>query len=70
MTDVVSAMQIAFNVSSAAVEKPDYHLWNLPNGYILWVKKLDSSDLLDNPFNAYSSADIGTIRVAVEQEIH
>ncbi|NJL71061.1 MAG: hypothetical protein HC888_05310 [Candidatus Competibacteraceae bacterium] len=40
-----------------------------PN-YIVWVKKMAKDDLQDDPFNSYTSADSGTVRVAVELEIH
>jgi len=44
--------------------------YELDEGYILWVKKMGEEDLTGNPFNAYSKEDIGTIRIAIEQEIH
>ncbi len=48
----------------------DYLLWELPNGYILWAKPLTWDELQDDPFNAYTHKDVGTIRVTLEQEIH
>lgn len=44
--------------------------WEVGDNYVLWVKRMDQSDLKDHPFNAYSAADIGSIRVAIEEEIH
>lgn len=44
--------------------------WAVRDGYILWVKRLEASDLEDNPFNAYTKEDLGTIRVALEVDVH
>jgi hypothetical protein len=51
-------------------QKGDFVSWNLDNGYIVWVKKMGAEDLKDDPFNAYTIEDTGTIRVAMEIEIH
>ena len=32
--------------------------------------KMDADDLRDDPFNAYGPGDVGTVRVAIEAEIH
>jgi len=58
------------NLSRPVVQKPDYVKWILDNHYIVWVKKMAEADLQDDPFNSYSVSDNGTIRVAVELEIH
>jgi len=52
------------------INQDDFKAWPLENGYIVWVKKLSKKDLEDNPFNAYTDDDIGTVRVAVEVDIH
>ncbi len=44
--------------------------YKLGNGQILWVHQLGAEDLKDNPINAYEESDIGTIRMAIEEEIH
>lgn len=51
-------------------QKNDFASWNLDNGYIVWIKKMGPNDLEGDPFNAYAKDDVGTIRVAVELEIH
>ncbi len=38
--------------------------------YVVWAKKMELSDLQNDPFNAYTEADVGVVRVAVELEIH
>ncbi len=50
--------------------REDFVSWNLPNGYIIWIKKMGKEDLKDDPYNAYTIEDNGTIRVAMELEIH
>lgn len=47
-------------------ETRDFVQWELPNGYVVWIKRLDQQDLTNNPFNAYTPADVGSIRIAVE----
>ncbi len=48
----------------------DYVLWKTGNGRIVYVQKMALKDLKDNPFNAYTKDDVGTIKVAVELDIH
>ncbi|MBC7464419.1 MAG: hypothetical protein H7256_00365 [Bdellovibrio sp.] len=71
MASAVAAVESNFkNLPAPATKTPDFMQWNLPNGQIVWIKKLAANDLKDNPFNAYTSDDVGTVRVAVELEIH
>lgn len=44
--------------------------YKLGKDQILWVQKMAPKDLKDSPFNAYEETDVGTIRMAIEQEIH
>lgn len=44
--------------------------WNLPDRRILWVAEPSLEQLLDDPFNAHTREDLGTVVIAVEQEIH
>jgi hypothetical protein len=70
MNDAIAAVQRSFpNLSAPERQQSDFVQWNLKNGYIVWVKKMAAADLQDNPFNAYTKADIGTVRVAVEMNI-
>lgn len=55
--------------SQVITDNPDYKLWRLPSGYITWIKTMTKEDLKDDPFNAYTSQDVGTIRIVTEQDI-
>ncbi len=70
MADAVAAVQRAFSLGSPEAEHEGYVQWALKNGYIIWVKKMAPEDLKDDPFNAYTAEDAGTIRVAIEAEVH
>lgn len=70
MNEAVKSVQRQFRVQEPQIRRADYAQWSLSEGYILWVKKMDTPDLQDDPFNAYTPADKGTIRVAIEAEIH
>ncbi len=57
--------------AEVTVSNSGYQGWRNIDGYIVWVKKLDESDLSpDTPFNAYTKNDVGTIRVVKEIDIH
>ncbi|MCO5141592.1 MAG: hypothetical protein M9962_00715 [Oligoflexia bacterium] len=52
-------------------ERPDFSQWNLPGGYVAWIKVMSAEDLKDDPFNAYDiTKDVGTLAVAIEQDPH
>ena len=51
-------------------ETPGFTQWAVEDGYVVWCKKLEKEDLVGNPFNAYSSEDLGTVRCAVELNPH
>lgn len=71
MQTAIRAVERNFsNLSRPVVQREGYVKWKLGDDYIVWVKKMDLNDLKEDPFNSYSLADEGTIRVAVEQEIH
>lgn len=71
MTDVVNQVKTLFNVSQKpTMEKKDFISWNKDDGYTVWIKQMGEDDIKDDPFNAYTKQDIGTIRVAIELEIH
>jgi hypothetical protein len=40
------------------------------DGYNIWVKVLAREDLENDPDNAYTPEDVGTVRFVVEQDIH
>jgi hypothetical protein len=71
MIDATEAVQKSFpSLGNPQTRKDDFVRWNLDDNYILWIKKMTAEDLQDDPFNAYTPADVGTVRVAVELEIH
>lgn len=47
-----------------------FRSWRTPEGYVLWVKVLEESDLVNDPFNAYTLDDVGVIRVGFERDPH
>lgn len=70
MTNTIAAVQNSFGLTSPRIQNAGYALWDLPNNMIVWVKSMTREDLHDDPFNAYSDSDVGTVRLAVEAEIH
>ncbi len=62
-----AVLQSFANLGEPSKHTADFVEWNLPDGYVVWIKKLNSNDLEGNPFNAYTSQDVGTVRVAVEK---
>ncbi|MGZ5279548.1 MAG: hypothetical protein ACXWC9_06380 [Pseudobdellovibrionaceae bacterium] len=71
MNDAIDAVHKAFpDLPAPKSQNKDFVQWDIPGGYILWVKKMGNEDMQDDPFNAYSEEDIGTVRVAMELEIH
>lgn len=40
------------------------------DGYVVWLKEMTWEDMMHDPFNAYTKADVGNIRVAIERDIH
>jgi hypothetical protein len=68
MEEAMASVEKSFtHLGQPSTRKADFVQWTLPDGYVLWIKKLNARDLADNPFNAYSRGDVGTIRIAVEQ---
>jgi len=52
-------------------DRENFRSWRTGDGYIIWAKVLEASDLEGaDPFNAYKPSDIGIIRVAKELDIH
>jgi hypothetical protein len=70
MDDAIKAVHTAFpNLGSPETQNHDFIQWNLGTGQVLWLKRLGQDDIIENPFNAYSESDIGSIRIAVELEL-
>ncbi len=69
----VKMIEAKLGVKIDVLQAPTSHyaLYKAPNDYIVWVKRLERDDLKDDPFNARDpKADIGTLRVAIEKDIH
>jgi hypothetical protein len=67
----VAAAKKQFKLNTEpSVKKDGFYSWNTSDGYVVWVKRMTSEDLKNDPFNAYSPSDAGTIKVAKELEIH
>jgi hypothetical protein len=66
-----AVQQIFPNLGRPGLNREDFKEWKLPSGYTLWIKKMDKEDLdPNNPFNVYTAKDLGTIRVAIEEDPH
>lgn len=50
--------------------KENFKSWRRDDGYVIWMKRLEKADIKTNPYNVYTEEDIGTIRVAIELDIH
>ncbi len=71
MDEAKRAVQSSFNsIGQPTLNRADFIKWELPSGYNVWIKKLTLEDLSDDPFNAYSPEDVGTIQVTVELDPH
>jgi hypothetical protein len=71
--EVIAATKLKYKLGKANVRKDGFYSWNINDGYVVWIKRLEASDIEDlkhDPFNAYSIKDIGTIRVAIELDPH
>ncbi len=45
-------------------------VYRLNDKYNLWMKVLGADELQDSPLNAYGPEDVGSVRVALEMEVH
>lgn len=51
-------------------DTPSFIAWHT-SGKTIWIKKLTADDMKNDPYNSYDpKTDIGTVRIAVESEIH
>ncbi len=71
MRQAIAAVKASFpGLGAPKTAKPDFIEWALPEGRTVWIKKMAAEDLADDPYNAYGPRDIGTIRVAIESDVH
>ncbi len=67
MAQALQAVKTAFpGLGQAKVQSPDLLTWDAGDGYTVWIKRLKAEELRDNPFNAYTKDDVGTLRIAIE----
>lgn len=57
------------NLSAPKIVKPDFIMWPLRNGYNVWIQRLQQDQLAGDPYNAYDSDDVGTIKIALELDV-
>lgn len=70
LEQAVAAVHAAFpGLGEPSQHSPDFLQWSLGHGYVLWIQRLQAEDLAHNPFNAYTEADQGSLRLAVELEV-
>lgn len=66
-----SAVKKSFpQLGKPTFQNRDFVQWSVGEGYVVWIKRMGRRDLEDDPFNAYTPNDIGTIRVAIELDIN
>lgn len=53
-----------------SVISTNYVQWKISETHILWVKKQTKEELLDDPIYPHTEDDLGTAKIAIEQEIH
>jgi hypothetical protein len=71
MDKAVKAVEAQFaGLGKPSIKNDGYVQWQIKNDYIVWVKRMSAEDLKNDPFNAYTKADAGTVRLVVDEEIH
>lgn len=69
--EAVAAAKKQFGLThKPSVQKDGFYSWNTSDGYVVWVKRMTAEDQKNDPYNAYSANDVGTIKIAKELEIH
>lgn len=53
-------------LSTPVLQRDGFLMWKWQSGYNVWIQRLNTEDLLADPFNAYTAEDEGTIRIAIE----
>lgn len=51
------------------MQKEGFIMWKWKGGYNVWALRLTKDHLIDDPYNAYSPSDEGTVRVAMELDV-
>lgn len=71
LAKAVSAIKSEFKLEKDPnIVKKDFAGWTLGNGYVVWCSKRNLESLKEDPFNAYTDNDDGTIRCATELDPH
>lgn len=62
--------RLRYLIGRPVVQTKDFIKWKFKNGLNLWMKRMQTDDLGDDPFNAYTMSDLGTIRIVLESDVH
>ncbi len=54
----------------AHVQSPNMIAWLWKGKYTVWAMKMDKDSLVSDAFNAYTANDVGTVRIAIELDVH
>lgn len=65
-----AAAHTMINLGKPVKVTKDFIQWNISEDRELWIKVMSEKDLLNDPYNAYTKEDVGTIRLAIEKKIH
>lgn len=70
MSDAIQAVTTALpNLGKPGRQTNDFVSWETKT-CTLWIKRMSLEDLRDDPINAYTDDDAGTIRIACEENPH
>lgn len=68
---VVQMIQQKFvDLGEPVFQNPTFTAWHVSSDYYLGVKIMDEIDLVSDEYNAYTTEDMGTIKVSMEWEVH
>lgn len=69
--EVITSLIKTYQLTKAPeVLSANFVMWKIDDSHILWAKKLGKEELINDPIYPHDESDIGTIKVAIEQEIH
>lgn len=71
MSEAVKAAMQNFSLGAPSERRDDFVQWELEDNYVLWIKRKSLRDLQNDPFKANDpKKDLGTVQMALEQNIH
>ncbi len=54
----------------AHMQTPNMIAWTWKGKYTVWAMKMNKDSLVSDSFNAYTASDEGTVRIAIELDVH